>query len=273
VTESLQIRLPSQAPTAATHSPAPSRVIPEYLESSRCVVPPPMPSAEAAPHLSVLAMDIRDFWILEMRQRMQDLLGLLSDYGAGPLPSWDGVVVAGVLDRFGKKSKLKPPVWDLLLEKCGSQSINPYKFLQYTARRWSGTSPPVPNFILCEEALQHYRSAPREEERARISLGIQQDHARTMFADFCRDSSFSSDAARWRAVVLDRRRPLTSLFCHCLACELGMWAEADKRRPAAARQYMLDRDLYDNVWAQYLPVTLSSLTIDQLLKAATVGTT
>lgn len=224
--------------------------------------PPSQPAEGAVGQPGLEVSDIRNYWVSLVRARMQEITGLESDYGCHPLPMWDGTA-PGEKSRYGKTYQ---SVWPQLLNRCRNTNVNPYRFLRYTIAQWNGMQPPGPNFVLCAEAFKHFFSAPREELQLQTALQVQQDHASIRFSELLRDETFSGDPARWRLIVHDRTPPLTPLFRYCLACQVGLGNETGRLLPKAARQYLLDRELYDVIWGAYLPMGLVTMTNEQILR-------
>lgn len=244
--DQFRVQLPQKNYASTTEE-----IRPEHVTVRRLVVAPPPKSATLFDDMSLELCLLRDFWVVEVRIRMRELTRIPSDYGAGVIPAWDGG-----RNSFGRRDTR---VWPKLLNVCATHQVSPYRFLRFMLRSWNGSSPPPPQFVVCDQAFSRFFSAPTDTERFEVEFKVQKAHAKATFENLQRDRSYSSDHARWMAVVCDRLPPLTPLFRCSLAYAVGLHEIANKLLPLAATQYPLDRYVYDRVWALHVPAVLKTM--------------
>ena len=245
--QQLRVQLPQRPLAASTEE-----IRPDHVNARQLVVAPPPKSADLLPGLSLEICLLRDFWVAEVRIRMQELTSVPSDYGADVVTTWDGG-----RNRFGRRDK--SAWWPELLNSCRDRQVSPYKFLRFMLRNWTGTAPPSPSFVVCDQAFAMFLASPSDHELFELEFKLQKTHAKSVFENLQRDRSYSSDSARWVSIIYDRKPPLTPLFRCSLAYAVGLTEVAVKLLPAAAKQYRRDRDLYDRVWAAHVPAVLKTM--------------
>lgn len=163
------------------------------------------------------------------------------------------------------------PVWPRLVEACDERNLNAFEYVDFFLSKWptKGAQAPTAMELLdwrriseCSRQLNGLRFLP-------MQLRLQQQHYALRYAQALRQQADGAAASRHRAAQLtalsDVRPPATALFRYSMGMREGFPAQVQGLFPAAALQYVLRRNVYDQVWGALLPATLRQVPTVQLL--------
>jgi len=173
-------------------------------------------------------------------------------YSYRPGPQWDG--------GYNKREYYYKPIWPSLAAVCLDNRIVPEVWINAVFMNWTADRAPEPNMFKGKKLL-HYHSAAdhdgykmwiRDEFRAqKLLLRAESDKIMD-----CGDYSVSEAQ---KLILVDKGLCLSYLFRYCVAVSEKIADIEAALVVDALQQYVMDRSLYDEIWADWIPVRLHKL--------------
>jgi hypothetical protein len=114
--------------------------------------------------------------------------------------------------------------------------------------------PPYPNQLAGQHALEVYQRHPHDRDRAQLrGLWTSQVALAGLLTHEARQAGVAEPI---REVICRQDAALSGFFRYCLAAGAGLTDLMRRLAPAAAAEYAMDRDLYDEVCGPLVPTSL-----------------
>lgn len=205
-----------------------------------------------------LANLIRTIWIKERRRREEQLTGKPSRYALNDsLPRFDGGE-----DSAGRTHQ---NFWPRAASYCVAHGLNPQRWARFALSSFQATHSKSDRrrfadpFVLVSDTVREgYDDYSKElPERFRAELDSQSTTAMLRFRQRarCKELGYTRDESL-TSVLLDLSLPLSALFRYSAAQDGGLPDVATHFFDAALSQYFFEKELYDDVWAEYVPTEM-----------------
>lgn len=213
--------------------------------------------------LFMLGQRIRNIWMAFMRDFELTHTGKASSWGNREIPHWDGGET-----KDGRRCK---PVWPKIADFCVKNNLIPDLLVKALFHN-KYDHPPRPTMATGADALKQYQnyisSGTQTELRIKFRTRFEAQKVRASSkARSLQDYQRLDKDTAWQFVLLDRAEPLEPLFRYCVAFDAKYDKIVEKYLNAALLQYLQHRELYDEIWGDWLPADLKSKAGTQLLKA------
>jgi len=144
--------------------------------------------------------------------------------------------------------------------------INPARLIRFLFSTFEPQGPrdrrvyPTPNTLTSAPLRQKYDDYVANElpKKFEADLDSQARTASLKFRELLRSKSMQyTDEQALRLVLSDLALPLSALYRYCAAADSRHRLQdiRDQFMEPAAVQYLFERDLYDQFWAKYIPVS------------------
>lgn len=194
------------------------------------------------------AKRIRELWVIEHRHFEQRTIGKVTDWGSQHMTKWDGGET--------HDGKCHSPVWPKILQFTKEHNLQPETLVRAMFYRKALT--PTPSQACGQYALDQYQiyTSPgtKLEMKNELIHGFESQKQRALSEVFTKTTYYKLDEkTAWQVVVGSNVIPLTPLFKYCVARNQGWNDIADEYCERASAQYQRQADLYNEVWADWIP--------------------